>query len=131
MTTEPRDASAVSALAAAIADSVNLIAALASPKVAHKWVAQGGLGSLHEASIAALDTWFTTARALGGPASPDTEGSQFPYPLLTRLRSELAAAHDERIPGEAIVALSREVLAALGVPEPDGGWDAFDIAVSS
>jgi hypothetical protein len=49
-----------------------------------------------------------------------------PRMLALGLERELRAWDGWRSPPGAVVGVAREVLASLRIPEPEGGWDAFD-----
>jgi hypothetical protein len=106
---------------------MNALGLLAAPRAWSTNAARSGEAQLRRGIIASVDD---ACRETSGADGPVELVTGFAPPGLSeplhRLK-ESARAWSEGPPPPALVALARQVLKALGVPEPQDGWDSFDV----
>jgi hypothetical protein len=110
-------------LAKCISELMNLCAFLAAPRIRAS-AAEGAGRGVRAEMIDMIDrverAWSKRGPRVWSSISLDNFVS-----VLPALRVEIAAWTGGE-PGPALVALARDTVRTLQVPDPQGGWDAFD-----
>ncbi|MFP2895558.1 hypothetical protein [Corallococcus sp. 4LFB] len=113
-----------------MAEALNLLTVLASPRLFERWCTQAPAEELRtvlQSRMAALSAFC--AKAWG---SPDAERFRTASPRVQSFAESLVAAPSGHLMDSGWNAQARECLDALGVPVPPGGWEAFEgLPVSS
>lgn len=110
--------------AALVAEALNLLTVLASPRLYARWCAQAPTAELRtslDARVAALASFCAGARG-----SPDADRFRQASPKVQALAALVTGAPPERLSEPSWAPQARECLEALGFQEPPEGWEAFE-----
>jgi hypothetical protein len=107
-----------------VAEALNLLAVLASPRLYARWCTQAPPAQLRsslDARVAALASFCARARG-----SPDAERFREAAPKVQVLAESIFRAPPESLSEPSWAPQARECLEALGFQEPPEGWEAFE-----
>jgi hypothetical protein len=118
-------------LAQAISETFNATILFVAPRLYERWIGQSpdDLLALRDACVALLDKLAAQIPA-GVTATPGMPFSLSPPPIRA-LRQTLAGWDGTLPPSIELRAAAEALLASSGVPEPPGGWAAFDFPTAT
>lgn len=107
-----------------VAEALNLLAVLASPRLYARWCTQAPPTALRlalNARVVALAAFCRGARG-----SPDAERFRAAAPKVQALADSVIGAPPDTLSEPDWTPQARECLEALGFQAPPKGWDAFE-----
>ncbi len=107
-----------------VAEALNLLAVMASPRLYARWCTQASPAALHSALTARVVT--LAAFCSGARGSPDAERFREAAPKVQALADSVTGAPPESLAEPGWAAQARECLEALGFQAPPEGWEAFE-----
>jgi len=118
-------------LAQAITETFNATILFVAPRLYERWSGESAddLGALRDACVALLDK-LAAQIADGVGATPSLPFS-LSQPPIKAFRQALAAWEGTLPPPVELRAAAEGLLASSGVPEPPGGWAAFDFPTAT
>ncbi len=107
-----------------VAEALNLLVVLASPRLYARWCTQAQPAEL----LLALNTRIVALVAFcrGARGSPDAERFRDATSKVQALADSVTGAPPEKLPETGWAIQARECLEALGFQTPPEGWDAFE-----
>ncbi len=126
-----REAPAAAEIAHAMSECMNLLFLFAAPRVLAGVRAGDHPGLDATATLGALRRFLRhasgiRARSHGGPDAGDVDRLVQAAILVEEIAGALDPARFEEPLPAPVVDRARRALAILGVPDPTGGWDAFE-----
>ena len=129
---QPTDGAAKArVLAQTLSETLNTVIIFAAPRLHQRWVGESpeDMRALRDACVALLDKFEAVAG--GGVTGPP--GMPFPVSVapIRTLRDALARWDGTMPPAADVSATAEDLLSSFGVPEPPGGWVAFDFPTAT
>jgi len=116
-------------LAQALSESFNAVIPFAAPRLHERWSSESreDMLVLRDACVALLDKLQSVAPALAEPLP----FSRLPFSISTgavsEMRDALGAWDGAMPPPPSLQQAAQDLLTSSGVPDPPGGWAAFDV----